>query len=83
MRLCIDLAALRGAGRQGAVGAIEPAPAWSEDGRVAALCTLDPAAPRSRRSRLRHAHCAALARGLANARRGRGPISTVSRRPAS
>ena len=46
MRLCIDLAALRGAGRQGAVGAIEPAPAWSEDGRVAALCTLDPAAPR-------------------------------------
>ena len=45
MRLCIDLAALRGAGRQGAVGAIEPAPAWSEDGRVAALCTLDPAAP--------------------------------------
>ena len=45
MRVCIDLAALRGAGRQGAVDAGAEAPVWSEDGRIAALCTVDPAAP--------------------------------------
>ena len=45
MRLCIDLAALRGAERHGAVDATEPSPVWSDDGRIAALCTADPAAP--------------------------------------
>ena len=45
MRLCIDLAALRGAGRPGAIDATDSSPVWSDDGRVAALCTIDPAAP--------------------------------------
>ena len=45
MRLCIDLAALRGAERHGAVDATDPSPVWSDDGRIAALCTADPAAP--------------------------------------
>ena len=50
MRVCIDLAALRGAGRDGAVDAGGENPVWSEDGRIAALCTVEPAAPSGERS---------------------------------
>ena len=45
MRVCIDLAALRGEARHGAVDAGGETPVWSEDGRIAVLCSVDPAAP--------------------------------------
>jgi asparagine synthase (glutamine-hydrolysing) len=50
VRVCIDLAALRGAGRDGAVDAGGESLVWSEDGRIAALCTTEPAAPARERS---------------------------------
>ena len=65
VRLCIDLAALRGAGRHGAVGAIEPPPCGA---KTVGLLRSAPRTPPRRDTdwpRRRDAHRAALARSLA------------------